>query len=274
MSYLRLSYPEIIKKEKEDWEEHLRRLERHHTSGSTSGLRYRVVFRLVDAADYGVPQRRERVVIVGIREDLGVEWSFPKPTHSFESLIWDQFVAGEYWERHGVKKPDISCYDQRVSELIQKAEQQYGFFAPELKPWKTVRDQLADIPEPDASGSFSPEHIIRSGARSYPGHTGSFIDLPSKTLKAGDHGVPGGENMICFHDGSVRYFTTYEAKRIQTFPKDYVITGSWTEGMRQVGNAVPVRLGRIIGKSVIESVWSNEKCTTRRWSQRLTPCLT
>ncbi|MFU8847337.1 MAG: DNA cytosine methyltransferase [Opitutales bacterium] len=271
---LRLSYPEIIKKENENWEDHLRRLERHHTSGSKSGLCYRVVFRLVDAADYGVPQRRERVVIVGIREDLGVEWSFPKPTYSFESLIWDQFVGGEYWNRHDVKKPDTSCYDQRISELIQKAEKQHGFFPPELKPWKTVRDQLADIPEPDVEGSFSPEHVIRNGARSYPGHTGSFIDLPSKTLKAGDHGVPGGENMIRFHDGSVRYFTTYEAKRIQTFPKNYKITGSWTEGMRQVGNAVPVRLGRVVGKSVIESVWRKTECTTRRWGHQLTPQLT
>lgn len=71
--------------------------------------------------------------------------------------------------------------------------------------------------------------------------------------------------MIRFHDGTIRYFTIYEAKRLQTFPRNYTITGSWTEGMRQVGNAVPVRLGRVIGKSVIESVRNKEKCTTRRW---------
>lgn len=58
--------------------------------------------------------------------------------------------------------------------------------------------------------------------------TGSDIDQPSKALKAGDHGVPGGENMIRFTDGSVRYFTILEAKRIQTFPDDYPILGSWT----------------------------------------------
>ena len=88
----------------------------------------------------------------------------------------------------------------------------------------------------------------------YAGHTGSYIDEPSKTLKAGDHGVPGGENMIRFRDGSVRYFTILEAKRMQTFPDNYFIEGAWTEAMRQLGNAVPVQLGYIIGKSLIEKL--------------------
>lgn len=89
-----------------------------------------------------------------------------------------------------------------------------------------------------------------AGAKSYNGHTGSEIDMPSKTIKAGDHGVPGGENMVRFEDGSVRYFTTFEAKRIQSFPDDYHITGSWTEAMRQIGNAVPVTLARTIAESL------------------------
>lgn len=264
---LRLSYPEIVIKKNEDWETHLSRLERHHTSGSKSGLRYKVIFRLVDAANYGVPQRRERVIIVGIREDLNAEWSFPSATHSFESLIWDQYVSGDYWERHNVNAPSRDCYDQRILDAIEKSEIQASLFPPDLKPWRTIRDQLAELPEPDDEGSFHPEHIIRRGARSYPGHTGSFIDLPSKTLKAGDHGVPGGENMIRYHDGSLRYFTTYEAKRIQTFPRNYRVLGSWTESMRQIGNAVPVLLGRVVAKSVIESVWKEQKCRTRRWTQ-------
>ncbi len=62
------------------------------------------------------------------------------------------------------------------------------------------------------------------------------------------HGVPGGENMIRYENGTVRYFTVYEGKLIQTFPKDYLITGSWGEAMRQIGNAVPVKLAEAIGK--------------------------
>ena len=56
--------------------------------------------------------------------------------------------------------------------------------------------------------------------------------------------------MVRFEDGSVRYFTTFEAKRIQSFPDDYHITGSWTEAMRQIGNAVPVTLAKTIAESL------------------------
>lgn len=115
----------------------------------------------------------------------------------------------------------------------------------------TVRDAIADLPNPQKVKDFHPEHYFRGGARPYTGHTGSDIDQPSKALKAGDHGVPGGENMIRFADGSVRYFTILEAKRMQTFPDNYPILGSWTEAMRQLGNAVPVKLSQIIGESLI-----------------------
>jgi DNA (cytosine-5)-methyltransferase 1 len=100
------------------------------------------------------------------------------------------------------------------------------------------------------------DHIFKDGARTYPGHTGSEIDQPSKTIKAGGHGVPGGENMIRYEDGSVRYFTVYEAKLIQTFPRDFLVTGAWGEAMRQIGNAVPVRLAEIIGRHLYRTIVS------------------
>jgi DNA (cytosine-5)-methyltransferase 1 len=84
----------------------------------------------------------------------------------------------------------------------------------------------------------------------YPGHTGSSLDLPAKTLKAGDHGVPGGENALVRADGTGRYFTVREAARLQTFPDDYVFGGSWSEVMRQLGNAVPVKLARAVAEAV------------------------
>ena len=116
-----------------------------------------------------------------------------------------------------------------------------------------MRDALSDVPDSRSEHDIA-DHIFRDGARIYAGHTGSDIDLPSKTIKAGNHGVPGGENMIRYEDESVRYFTVFEAKRIQTFPDDFVIKGSWGEAMRQVGNAVPVRLAEIIGKQIIATL--------------------
>ena len=58
--------------------------------------------------------------------------------------------------------------------------------------------------------------------------------------------------MIRYPDDSIRYFTVFEAKRIQAFPDDYVITGAWGEALRQIGNAVPVRLAEHLGKAAIK----------------------
>ncbi len=56
--------------------------------------------------------------------------------------------------------------------------------------------------------------------------------------------------MILYPDGSTRYFTVREAARLQTFPDSWQFMGSWSENMRQLGNAVPVRLARIVASSV------------------------
>jgi DNA (cytosine-5)-methyltransferase 1 len=78
------------------------------------------------------------------------------------------------------------------------------------------------------------------------------VDLPAKALKAGGHGVPGGENMMVMPDGTIRYFTVRESARLQTFPDRYELRGAWGEAMRQLGNAVPVILAQRIAGSVAE----------------------
>jgi DNA (cytosine-5)-methyltransferase 1 len=242
---LRLTYPNCVIKNEENWTEHLNRLKKIKQA-KYDDISYNVEFKLLNAANYGVPQKRERVVIIGVRSDLRKKWKFPNSTHSEDRLNWDKFVTGEYWKRHNIPKQENSD----VSEVLQD---KYGIFPPEEKPWRTVRDALFDVPHPNEQHDI-PDHIFRDGARTYPGHTGSEIDEPSKTIKAGGHGVPGGENMIRYEDGSVRYFTTYEAKLIQTFPKDFIVTGAWGEAMRQIGNAVPVKLSETIGKKLASTL--------------------
>lgn len=245
---LRLTCPDFKPKFGLDWQLHLQLL-RKLKYGTHQGLKYKVAYQLVNAADYGVPQSRERVFMVGIRADLDVEWAFPAPTHSDSRLLWDKFVTGEYWEKHGLAHDQREQPNAATQKQMNALKTRYGLFPPELKPWKTVRDALGGLPDPRSDHGI-PDHVFRDGARVYPGHTGSDHDWPAKTLKAGGHGVPGGENMLRYRDGSVRYFTVHEAKLLQTFPADFHVEGAWGEAMRQIGNAVPVMLSEILGRTL------------------------
>lgn len=256
---LQLTYPEVVPDESKDWTEHLARLESHHTQGSGKGLFYRVVFQPLNAADFGVPQKRERVVIVGFRSDVMQDWAFPRRTHSEEALLLSQWKSGEYWNEHRVarrQRPECPAGLQARLERLSPA--------PGMERWRTVRDTIADLPEPsDGPVERVSNHRFQPGARSYPGHTGSPLDEPAKTLKAGDHGVPGGENMLAKPDGSVRYFTVRESARLQTFPDWFAFPGSWSENMRQIGNAVPVCLAEKVAASVAAALERGERRAQR-----------
>ncbi|WP_353258724.1 DNA cytosine methyltransferase [Prochlorothrix hollandica] len=248
----RLRYPQVKIKDGDTFLDHLTKTQALDQCKNYDGVQYQIHYQLLDAADYGVPQRRERVFIVGIRKDLNLHWSFPQQTHSLHALLRSQYVSDQYWQIHQIEPVAFDLLEPRLQKKVAKMQQELPFSDSNIKPWKTVRDQIGELPLPDAQGSFHHEHTLREGAKSYPGHTGSFIDMPSKTLKAGDHGVPGGENMIRYGNGDVRYYTIFEAKLLQTFPADYQILGSWTEAMRQIGNAVPVTLGWQIAGSLLE----------------------
>jgi DNA (cytosine-5)-methyltransferase 1 len=250
---LQLTYPGLVRRESETWREHCRRLEKHHTA-SHGAAEYNVVSELLNAANFGVPQRRERVFIVGFRSDLGVGWGFPRATHSEEELLRSKWISGDYWERHGVSKKRRPTPEGRRKTRVEKLKRG-DLFAEGRAPWLTVRDAISDLPDPEKyPANTVANHRHNPGARSYKGHTGSRLDEPAKTLKAGDHGVPGGENMLARADGSVRYFTVREAARLQTFPDDYIFRGAWTEAMRQLGNAVPVLLAEVVARSVANSL--------------------
>ncbi len=255
--HLQLAHPSLTRRKAESWKEHRARLEKHHTSKQDCS-EYNVVFRLLNAANYGVPQRRERVFFVGFRSDLGVKWSFPEGGYSEDELVRSQWITGDYWERHEVAKRQRPELAGRHAARVERLRCDTLFDWGNL-PWLTVRDAISDLPDPEKHlRSGIANHTFNSGARSYPGHTGSPFDEPAKTLKAGDHGVPGGENMLARLDGSVRYFTVREAARLQTFPDEYVFRGAWTEAMRQLGNAVPVRLAEGVARAVAQTLLSTK----------------
>jgi len=249
---LQLRHPDIVPRGDEEWASHFARLQQHETVGSKTGLHYNVVYKVIDAADHGIPQRRERLFIVGFRSNIGVQWSFPSPTHSAEALLWSQFQTGEYWAYHRLPKKSRNMMPAEMAEKAAKLET-----PPLLQPWRTVRDALKGLPDPmqpSRRNQLINGHQFIDGARSYKGHTGSHYDLPAKTLKAGVHGVPGGENMLLLTVGDVRYFTVRECARLQCFPDDFVFEGSWGRIVKQLGNAVPVELATLLARSIFKAL--------------------
>ncbi|MEU4442985.1 DNA cytosine methyltransferase [Actinosynnema sp. NPDC050801] len=240
-------------------------------------MRYEVVMTQVNAADYGVPQIRNRVIIVAFRADLGVDLdAFRKavrPTHSEAALIHSMH-SGEYWARH----PEVPDH---VRQRAMNRYTQVPLANDGLLPWRTLRDAVMGV---DGNEPLQPitwdrldrreyfpegpitDHIGWPDARIYPGHTPNELDRPAKTVKAGVHGVPGGESVMLTDDlldeaASLedrvyrhRYMTVRETARVMTFPDSWKLSGPRGEKMRQLGNAVPVRLGEVFAKAVARSL--------------------
>ena len=249
----RLRFPEVLRQKGERWTEHQARLERLYTSGKFPGLKYNVIWQVLNAANFGVAQRRDRVFVVGVRADLGIEYSFPVQTHSREALWSDQWVGGTYWERHGIAKAHRPTAPEGVAEVLRRSEREQS-----LEPWRTVRDAIADLPNVGLGRTSHQvsNHFLNPGARTYKGHEGSNMDSPAKTIKAGHHGVSGGENVVRLDDETVRYFSVRECARLQAFPDSWVFDGSWCNCMRQIGNAVPVVLGEVVTLPLAEALVS------------------
>ncbi len=126
---LQLHHPGIERRSDEDWRDHFGRLQQHHTAGRDIEPEYRVVAKVLNAANYGVPQRRERVVFVGFRTKLGIAWSFPEETHSLDALLWDVRRTEQYWNEHRVplaqRNLDIRL-ENRAEALKESPEASVG----------------------------------------------------------------------------------------------------------------------------------------------------
>jgi DNA (cytosine-5)-methyltransferase 1 len=247
---LQLTYPDYKLRAAETWRRHLARLRRHATGRGERKGEYRVLSRAVNAADYGAPQKRHRAIFIGVAAEFGDNWTFPVQTHSQAALAWAKHIEFDYWERHGARRisnPSSESEAQALQRILAHKEK------PKERAWVTVRDAIGDLPRPTKREKIT-GHWQHPGARAYPNHTGSNLDEPAKALKAGDHGVPGGENMLADRSDKVRYFTIREMARLQGFPDDFVISGTWKAATRQLGNAVPTPVSQHMAAAILKIV--------------------
>ena len=245
-----LEWPSVAPKKGEEWQKHDGRISQHREAAGDE-CEYHVSWSLLDAADYGVAQNRRRVFMVAIRADVAGKFIFPAASHRKEALMLAQ-ISGDYWKNRSISPPRDT--PKEWTAVVSDDFAQYD-------AWKTVRDAISDLPCPASSERQSDDnHWEIPGARLYRGHTGSRLDWPSKTIKAGVHGVPGGENIVLLDDGKHRYFTLRETARLQGFPDSFVFYGARLHVTRQIGNAVPVDLAKAVGwKLFLEVTGSADK---------------
>lgn len=184
-------------------------------------LNYKVEYKVLNAWDYNVPQKRERIFIVGVKKGYTSHFKWPK-TYSYKPVLKDVLFD--------VKDSLGSSYPKQKKAVMD--------LVPPGGCW-------INLPE-DVAKSYMGASYFSGGGKRGMARRLSY-DEPSLTLTTS----PAQKQTERCHPAETRPFTTREYARIQTFPDDYEFQGSVSAIYRQIGNAVPVNLAYEIGKSVV-----------------------
>ena len=184
---------------------------------------------VLKAINYKVPQKRERLILVGIRKDIKIKYEYPKPYKKIYNLS-DALKKGELFASNvpvsvGAKYPESK---KQVLDLV-----------PPKGYW---RDLPLDIQKDFMGASF----YLGGGKTGMARRIG--WDEPCLTLTCS----PAQKQTERCHPDETRPFTVREYARIQTFPDDWQFSGPMAQQYKQIGNAVPVNLGREVGYSIIK----------------------
>ncbi|WP_347173586.1 DNA (cytosine-5-)-methyltransferase [Polaribacter uvawellassae] len=191
---------------------------------------YNVVpVKVLKAIKYKVPQKRERVILVGIRKDIDIKYEYPKPHNKIYNLI-DALKKGELYDSN-VPKSEGSKYPEHKKNVLD--------LVPQKGYWRNLP---LDIQKEYMGKSF----YLGGGKTGIARRIG--WDEPSLTLTCS----PAQKQTERCHPEETRPFTVREYARIQTFPDDWKFIGSVSQQYKQIGNAVPCNLGQEIGYSIIK----------------------
>lgn len=201
---------------------------------SNTGQGYKVKYQLLKASDYGVPQNRYRIIIVGIRNDIDIDYKFPEPS----SYNYDKLTVGE-----ALKNIEGVSNQNEVWELSPQSQKLIEYI-PEGGSWKNIPyEKLPDRMK-----------RIRDNMKRY--HSPNFYRRFARheingTITAA--GTP--ENSGIIHPVENRRYSVREIARIQSFPDSYEFVGeSISSKYKIIGNAVPPKLGEAIGKSIVQQL--------------------
>jgi len=190
--------------------------------------------RVLKAIYHRVPQKRERLILVGIRKDIYIDFEYPQ-SHQIVYTLKDALKKGELYDTDVPKSPGTKypTNKKRVLDLVPPG----GY-------WR-------DLPH-DIQRDFMQKSYYLGGGKTGMARRISW-DEPCLTLTCS----PAQKQTERCHPDETRPFTVREYARIQTFPDDWKFAGSVSQQYKQIGNAVPVNLAKAIGESVVNFL--NEK---------------
>ena len=191
---------------------------------------YNVVpVQVLKAINYKVPQKRERIILVGVRKDIDIKYEYPKPYQTIYNLS-DALKKGKLYDSN-VPKSEGSKYPDHKKEVLD--------LVPPKGYWRNLP---LDIQKEYMGKSF----YLGGGKTGMARRIG--WDEPSLTLTCS----PAQKQTERCHPDETRPFTVREYARIQTFPDEWKFVGSVSQQYKQIGNAVPCNLGKEIGYSIIK----------------------
>ncbi|WP_341636671.1 DNA cytosine methyltransferase [Staphylococcus casei] len=230
-------------------------------------LGYSIDWKILNAANYGVPQKRERLIMIGYRD--GQKVLFPKPTHSFKGKTIgirdkERKIPTFYEDLPNAISVMDAISDLPLLESGQTAEE---YISPPLTDFQKERRRFSDkylsmhtatvhspkmleiISYSGSSIKSIPSHLINSGFSS--SYSRLAANEPSNTLTV--NFVHPASNR-CIHPYQNRALTPREGARLQSFDDNFKFYGSRTQIVKQIGNAVPPLLGFAIAKVIYEAV--------------------
>lgn len=185
--------------------------------------------KVLKAINFKVPQKRERLILVGVRKDIDLKFEYPK-AHNKIYTLKDALKKGELFDCD-VPKSEGSSYPQSKKDVLD--------LVPQKGYW---RDLPLDIQKQFMGQSF----YLGGGKTGMARRIG--WDEPCLTLTCS----PAQKQTERCHPDETRPFTVREYARIQTFPDDWKFEGSVSHQYKQIGNAVPVNLGKEVGFAIVK----------------------